>query len=47
MALDSLRRTAMDGGNVFAELMTTVRHASLGEITAALFDVGGAYRRNV
>jgi methylmalonyl-CoA mutase len=47
MALDSLRRTALDGGNVFAELMATVRHASLGEITATLFDVGGAYRRNV
>ena len=47
MALDSLRRTALSGGNVFAELMATVRHASLGEITATLFDVGGAYRRNV
>jgi methylmalonyl-CoA mutase len=46
-ALDSLRRVALDGGNVFAELMTTVRHATLGEITATLFEVGGAYRRNV
>ncbi len=46
-ALDSLRRTALQGGNVFAELMTTVRHATLGEITATLFEVGGAYRRNV
>ena len=47
MALDSLGRTVLSGGNVFAELMATVRHASLGEITATLFDVGGAYRRNV
>ncbi len=46
-ALDSLRRVALDGGNVFAELMGTVRHATLGEITATLFEVGGAYRRNV
>ena len=44
------RGTAPDrarGGNIFAELMDTVRHASLGEITATLFEVGGAYRRNV
>jgi len=27
--------------------MHTVRHCSLGEITDALFDVGGRYRRNV
>jgi hypothetical protein len=27
--------------------MRTVRHATLGEITATLFEVGGAYRRNV
>ncbi len=46
-ALDALRQTALCGGNVFAELMTTVRHATLGEITATLFEVGGAYRRNV
>jgi methylmalonyl-CoA mutase len=46
-ALDSLRQTALEGGNVFNELMTTVRHATLGEITATLFEVGGAYRRNV
>jgi methylmalonyl-CoA mutase len=46
-ALDALRRTALDGGNVFAELMSTVRHASLGQITNALFDVGGSYRRSI
>ena len=45
-ALDSLRRVSLEGGNVFAELMETVRHASLGEITGALFEVGGSYRRN-
>jgi methylmalonyl-CoA mutase len=46
-ALGALRQTALTGGNVFAELMTTVRHATLGEITNALFEVGGSYRRNV
>jgi methylmalonyl-CoA mutase len=46
-ALDALRRTALDGGNIFAELMTTVRHATLGEITTTLFDVGGSYRRSI
>jgi methylmalonyl-CoA mutase len=47
VALDALRQTALNGGNVFAELMSTVRHATLGEITNALFDVGGSYRRSI
>jgi isobutyryl-CoA mutase len=46
-ALEALRQAALSGGNVFAELMDTVRHATLGEITGALFEVGGSYRRNV
>ena len=44
-ALDRLRKTALEGGNVFAELMDTVRSASLGQITQALYEVGGRYRR--
>jgi methylmalonyl-CoA mutase len=32
---------------VFAELMNTVRVCSLGQITSALFDVGGQYRRSM
>ena len=44
-ALDRLRKTALDGGNVFAELMDTVRCASLGQISRALYEVGGRYRR--
>jgi methylmalonyl-CoA mutase len=47
VALDALRDTALSGGNVFAELMNTVGHATLGEITNALFEVGGSYRRNI
>ncbi len=46
-ALRRLQRVAMAGGNVFAELMHTVRVASLGQITAALYEVGGEYRRNL
>ena len=36
---------ALNGGNIFAELMSTVRVASLGQITHALYEVGGRYRR--
>jgi methylmalonyl-CoA mutase len=46
-ALESLRETALGGGNLFAELMETVRHASLGQITKALSEVGGRYRRSL
>jgi methylmalonyl-CoA mutase len=45
--LDRLRDTALEHGNVFAALMDAVRYCSLGEITEALFEVGGRYRRNV
>ncbi|UOE93978.1 fused isobutyryl-CoA mutase/GTPase IcmF [Alkalihalobacillus sp. LMS39] len=46
-ALQQLQQTALSGGNVFAELMETVKVASLGQITAALYEVGGQYRRNM
>jgi methylmalonyl-CoA mutase len=46
-ALARLQRVAMDGGNVFAELMNAVRCCSLGQISEAFFEVGGQYRRNV
>jgi methylmalonyl-CoA mutase len=46
-ALDRLKERARSGGNVFEELMDTVRVCSLGQITSALFAVGGAYRRNM
>ena len=46
-AIVKLQRTALDGGNVFAELMETVKSCSLGTITQALYDVGGKYRRNM
>lgn len=46
-ALADLQRVALEGGNIFAELMKTARVASLGQMTRALFDVGGQYRRNM
>ena len=44
-ALDRLKKQALSGGNVFAELMEAVRVASLGQTTHALYEVGGQYRR--
>mgnify|MGYP002850192831 CR=1 FL=1 len=46
-ALESLKEVARSGENLFTELMQTVRVASLGQITSALFEVGGCYRRNM
>jgi methylmalonyl-CoA mutase len=46
-ALERLQQAALRGDNIFAELMNTVRCCSLGQITQALFDVGGKYRRNM
>jgi methylmalonyl-CoA mutase len=46
-ALERLQQVALEGGNLFATLMETVRCASLGQITQALFEVGGVYRRSV
>jgi isobutyryl-CoA mutase len=46
-ALTRLKDVARSGGNVFAELMETVKTCSLGSISQALFEVGGAYRRSM
>ncbi|TCT26361.1 methylmalonyl-CoA mutase [Melghiribacillus thermohalophilus] len=46
-ALERLKQVARTGGNIFDELMDTVRVASLGQITNALYEVGGQYRRNM
>ncbi|WMX55578.1 fused isobutyryl-CoA mutase/GTPase IcmF [Peribacillus sp. R9-11] len=46
-ALTNLKAAAMNGENIFAELMNCVKVASLGQITRALYDVGGQYRRNM
>ena len=46
-ALERLRRVARARGNIFEELMQTVKTSSLGQISRALYDVGGEYRRNM
>ncbi|MGH8296651.1 MAG: methylmalonyl-CoA mutase family protein, partial [Steroidobacteraceae bacterium] len=46
-ALQRLRQAACAGANVFAELMETVKTCSLGQISHALYEVGGRYRRNM
>jgi methylmalonyl-CoA mutase len=46
-ALAELQRGALEGGNVFAGLMEACKVCTLGEITAALYQVGGQYRRNM
>jgi methylmalonyl-CoA mutase len=46
-ALARLQEVARSRGNIFAELMETVRSSSLGQISHALYKVGGEYRRNM
>jgi isobutyryl-CoA mutase len=45
--LHKLQQVAIHNGNIFNELMETVKYCSLGQITNALFEVGGQYRRNM
>ncbi|WP_439519511.1 fused isobutyryl-CoA mutase/GTPase IcmF [Hydrogenophaga sp.] len=45
--LQRLRQAVIENGNVFEVLMDAVRVCSLGQITNALFEVGGQYRRNM
>ncbi|MFN5937054.1 MAG: hypothetical protein ACK43L_03290, partial [Sphingobacteriales bacterium] len=46
-ALENLQQVAVENGNIFETLMETVKSCTLGEITHALYEVGGKYRRNV
>ena len=45
--LKRLQKAVIDNANVFEVLMDAVRVCSLGQITNALFEVGGQYRRNM
>ncbi|MFC0776063.1 methylmalonyl-CoA mutase family protein [Terrimonas alba] len=45
--LKKLKTVAINNGNLFAQLMETVKYCSLGQITHALYEVGGQYRRNM
>ncbi|RMF27522.1 MAG: methylmalonyl-CoA mutase, partial [Bacteroidetes bacterium] len=45
--LDRLKKVAVNNGNLFEELMETSKYCTLGQITNALYEVGGQYRRNM
>jgi len=45
--LKQLQQVAINNGNLFEELMETVKYCSLGQITNTLYEVGGQYRRNM
>ena len=45
--VERLKEVARSRGNIFAELMETVKSCSLGQISHALYRVGGEYRRNM
>ncbi|RXK60363.1 methylmalonyl-CoA mutase [Lacibacter luteus] len=45
--LKKLKQVAVSNGNIFAQLMETAKYCSLGQITHALYEVGGQYRRNM
>jgi isobutyryl-CoA mutase len=47
VALAQLQQTALDGGNIFASLMEAAKVCSLGQLSQALYTVGGQYRRNM
>lgn len=46
-SLKKLQEVAINNGNLFEQLVETTKHASLGQITNALYEVGGQYRRNM
>jgi methylmalonyl-CoA mutase len=46
-ALEQLKESALHGGNVFESLMEATKVCSLGQISTALYEVGGQYRRNM
>jgi len=46
-SLERLKRAVIENGNVFAVMMEAVRHCSLGQISNALYLVGGQYRRSM
>jgi len=47
VSLDRLQKAAIKNENLFAELMEATKFCSLGQITNAMFEVGGQYRRNM
>jgi methylmalonyl-CoA mutase len=46
-ALVEVKQAAIENNNIFEALMEATKYCSLGQITTALFEVGGQYRRNM
>ena len=42
-----MQSAAIEGNNVFESLLVSAKHCTLGQLSDALFEVGGAYRRNM
>jgi methylmalonyl-CoA mutase len=47
VGVQNVQEAAIQNKNMFEQLMETCKYASLGQITNALFEVGGQYRRNM
>ena len=47
ISIKNVQNAAVQNENMFEQLMETCKYASIGDVTAALFDVGGQYRRNM
>ena len=45
--IERLKSTAREGGNLFEVMMDIVEHCSVGQVTQALFESGGKFRRNM
>ncbi|HMP14824.1 MAG TPA: hypothetical protein PKD70_13175, partial [Saprospiraceae bacterium] len=45
--LKQLQQTALSNQNIFTALMEATKHCTLGQVTHALYEVGGQYRRNM
>ena len=46
-AIEKIQNAAINNENIFEQLMEATKVCSLGQITSALFEVGGQYRRNM
>lgn len=46
-AIDGVKNAAVQNENIFSELMEAVKRCTLGQLTEAMFEVGGQYRRNM
>lgn len=47
IALENLKQTSIENQNIFESLMEATKYCSLGQISQALYEVGGQYRRNM